>query len=452
MDIEDDEDFAIFDEETTKTIKDEHEKDMEHAAHVIGARRIGLITGDAGESTTTAGKGLMSKLSSATSLFFRKKTPAPTPTAAAAATSSTTATPPPAAQMIPAASDTPTHSVALAPPPPEVPEKGEADTPTSTNAMKRPPPVPSTVQPTTPPEAPEAAKDPTAAATEQQPLTPSAPATAAAPAALATAQEPTEAKRLHSEEEKPGTKEPTDPTSDAAAAAETVVPEQAPTPSAPATATAPATAQEPTKTKRLHPEEEKLETEEPTGPTSDAAAAVAETVVPEQAPTSSAPATAQEPTGAKRLHSEEEQPETKERTGPTSDAAVVAETVVPELRVVTFDVREPSLGAAVEGHVVILEGSCYVWAGTEGSSAQGSLAAAVGTRFNGGMPTATPLLAGEGAGEAGAGAGGVSVSMAQRLCRRTGRVVFVSCDLSEDSQILVAAVEAKVVALLKAEA
>lgn len=31
-------DFAIFDEETTKTIKDEHEKDMEHAAHVIGER------------------------------------------------------------------------------------------------------------------------------------------------------------------------------------------------------------------------------------------------------------------------------------------------------------------------------------------------------------------------------------------------------------------------------
>ena len=131
--------------------------------------------------------------------------------------------------------------------------------------------------------------------------------------------------------------------------------------------------------------------------------------------------------------------------------------MLPELRVVPFDVREPSLGEAVVGHVAILEGSCYVWAATEGSAAQGSLAAAVGTRFDGGMPTATPLLAGEGAGgEAGAGAaaatsGGVSVSMAQRLCRRTGRVVFVSCDLSEDSQILVAAVEAKVVALLKAE-
>lgn len=127
-----------------------------------------------------------------------------------------------------------------------------------------------------------------------------------------------------------------------------------------------------------------------------------------------------------------------------------AETVLPELKVATFNVREPSLGEAVVGHVAILEGSCYVWAATEGSAAQGSLAAAVGTRFDGGMPTATPLLAGEGTGEAGA-SGGVSVSMAQRLCRRTGRVVFVSCDLSEDSQILVAAVEAKVVALLKAE-
>lgn len=131
------------------------------------------------------------------------------------------------------------------------------------------------------------------------------------------------------------------------------------------------------------------------------------------------------------------------------DTAAAAEAVLPELKVVPFEVREPSLGAAVVGHVAILEGSCYVWAGTDGSAAQGSLAAAVGTRFDGGMPTATPLLAGEGAGEAGA-AGGVGVSMAQRLCRRTGRVVFVSCDLSEDSQILVAAVEAKVLALLKA--
>lgn len=122
-----------------------------------------------------------------------------------------------------------------------------------------------------------------------------------------------------------------------------------------------------------------------------------------------------------------------------------ADPVDPDMKVVPFDVREPSLGAAVTGHVVILEGSCYVWAGTEGSAAQGSFAAAVGTRFDGGMPTATPLLAGEGA------ASGLSVSMAQRLCKRTGRVVFVSCDLSEDSQILVAAVEAKVVALLKAE-
>ncbi|CAB1109256.1 unnamed protein product [Ectocarpus sp. CCAP 1310/34] len=132
---------------------------------------------------------------------------------------------------------------------------------------------------------------------------------------------------------------------------------------------------------------------------------------------------------------------------PTEDAG--SEAVLPELKIVSFDVREPTLGASVVGHVVVLAGSCYVWATTEGSVAQGSLAAAVGTRFDGGMPTATPLLAGEGAGEA--GEGGVGVSMAQRLCKRTGRVVFVSCDLSEDSQILVAAVEAKVVALLKAE-
>lgn len=138
--------------------------------------------------------------------------------------------------------------------------------------------------------------------------------------------------------------------------------------------------------------------------------------------------------------------------GTTGEAAAHthnADTVDPNLKAIAFDVCEPSLGASVTGHVLVLEGSCYVWAGTEGSATQGSLSAAVGTRFDGGTPTATPLLSGAAAGNGGAGA--VSVSMAQRLCKRTGKMVFVSCDLSEDSQILVAAVEAKVVALLKAE-
>lgn len=141
----------------------------------------------------------------------------------------------------------------------------------------------------------------------------------------------------------------------------------------------------------------------------------------------------------------------EEKEACVSTGKVGAETVDPEIRVVPFAVREPSLGASVVGHVAILDGSCYVWAGTEGSALQGSLAAAVATRFDGGMPTATPLLAGGGEGQGDVGGGGVGVSMAQRLCRRTGRVVFVSCDLSEDSQILVAAVESKVLALLKAE-
>lgn len=191
---------------------------------------------------------------------------------------------------------------------------------------------------------------------------------------------------------------------------------------------------EPTATGRSHPEE-KVEV--------DAAADRTGSTLSSAAPVESEPAKAVSSTSTVA-------PDTAAAAKPAAAEPAAAEVVLPELRVVTFEVREPSLGAAVVGHVAILEGSCYVWAGTEGSSAQGSLAAAVGTRFDGGMPTATPLLAGEGAGEAGA-AGGVSVSMAQRLCRRTGRVVFVSCDLSEDSQILVAAVEAKVVALLKAD-
>lgn len=144
------------------------------------------------------------------------------------------------------------------------------------------------------------------------------------------------------------------------------------------------------------------------------------------------------------------------RTPTTSapDARLAARLVAPEITVIPFNIREPSFGAAIVGQLVILEGSCYVWAAAEGSAAQGPLAAAVSTKFDGGMPTATSLLAGIGGGDARGGevggGGGLSVSMAQRLCKRTGRVVFVSCDLSEDSQVLVAAVEGKVVKLLKA--
>lgn len=139
---------------------------------------------------------------------------------------------------------------------------------------------------------------------------------------------------------------------------------------------------------------------------------------------------------------------------PTKTA--VAQSVAPGIKVLPFEVREPSLGAVVVGQLVILEGSCYVWAAAEGSGMQGSLVAAVATRFDGGMPVATPLLAGMGSGGEGGGGGagaggGLGVSMAQRLCKRTGRVVFVSCDLPEDSQLLVAAVEGKVVKMLKAD-
>lgn len=145
-----------------------------------------------------------------------------------------------------------------------------------------------------------------------------------------------------------------------------------------------------------------------------------------------------------------ETPLTNKTTGMASPE--VANPVDPEIKVVTLEVREPALEHVVVGQVVILDGSCYVWAAIEGSSAQGSLAAAVGTRFYQGVPTVTALLAsqaGAGSGVTGESGSGLSVSMAQRLCRRTGRVVFVSCDIPEDSHLLIAAVEAKVVALLK---
>ncbi|CAM9625770.1 unnamed protein product, partial [Scytosiphon promiscuus] len=81
MDVNEDAEFDIFDDETSKKIQAEYEKDMDDAAKAIGARRMGLITGDTEKSTTetwsAAGKGLMQKLSLASSLFSRKTGQAP---------------------------------------------------------------------------------------------------------------------------------------------------------------------------------------------------------------------------------------------------------------------------------------------------------------------------------------------------------------------------------------
>eukprot|EP00752_Nemacystus_decipiens_P012699 g11251.t1 len=382
MDFSNDSDFEIFDEATSKKIQKEHEQDMSDAANAIGARRMGLITGDSENSTTpstkpsAAGTGFMGKLSSATSFFSRKKTPAPASAAAAPAPSVPVASAPPT----PASNGAQSPRSPLPPPPSAVAEEQKIEAPRPKEAPGRPPQEPASGRPAAAavisPEAPDVEKE---KEKEQEPLALPVPAAAT-----------------------PGTQRP--------AGTETA---------------------EPTATTHSH-SKEKVEVDAK----ADHAGSTSTSMPAEPEP---------EPESAKAAESESASASTV-----APDTAAPAATMPPELKVVTFEVREPSLGAAVVGHVAILEGSCYVWAATEGSSAQGSLAAAVGTRFDGGMPTATPLLAGEGAGEAGA-AGGVSLSMAQRLCRRTGRVVFVSCDLSEDSQILVAAVEAKVVALLKAD-
>ncbi|CAM9669176.1 unnamed protein product, partial [Laminaria digitata] len=64
----------IFDEETTRQIEEEHVQDMDDAVRAIGARRMGLITGDTDSPSSSGGSGgLMSKLSSVTSVFSRKK-------------------------------------------------------------------------------------------------------------------------------------------------------------------------------------------------------------------------------------------------------------------------------------------------------------------------------------------------------------------------------------------
>ncbi|CBJ26880.1 hypothetical protein Esi_0048_0105 [Ectocarpus siliculosus] len=355
-------DIDIFDAATSKKIHEEHQRDMEDAAKAIGPRGMALIRGLEKQTTTattritqslTAGSlhggRLLRKLAPATSLFSRKKPPAPTPAAEPLAGSEPAAQAPTAPTLeqlllaeIHMATNAQPSSAATLELPPAVAESGSPETAAPTE---------------TTPEEPPAADDVGDVGRKPPPVPASETVAAATAAAAAAAGEPEPARRLKAEGK--GSVEP-------ARSASREPAEPAPSPPAAA---------------------------------------------------------------------------------PTKDAG--SEAVLPELKVVSFDVREPTLGASVVGHVVVLAGSCYVWAATEGSVAQGSLAAAVGTRFDGGMPTATPLLAGEGAGEA--GGGGVGVSMAQRLCKRTGRVVFVSCDLSEDSQILVAAVEAKVVALLKAE-
>ncbi|CAM9340664.1 unnamed protein product, partial [Choristocarpus tenellus] len=111
-----------------------------------------------------------------------------------------------------------------------------------------------------------------------------------------------------------------------------------------------------------------------------------------------------------------------------------------------FEVREDSLGPPVIGQVVVLDGSCYVWAGVEGAAGgdtQGALAVAIGMRFTDG-PASTALLPG-GEGEA------VSLGMSQRLSKRTGKMVFCSCNLPKDCRELVAIVERRVIDILAKE-
>ncbi|CAM9944864.1 unnamed protein product [Discosporangium mesarthrocarpum] len=124
--------------------------------------------------------------------------------------------------------------------------------------------------------------------------------------------------------------------------------------------------------------------------------------------------------------------------------------VTPELPIHSFEVQDGSMGQAAVGQVLDLNGSCYVWTGLDtgvpGGAAQGPLGMALGTRFAEGI-TATSLLPATGGG-AGDGGEELGLGMARRLSKRTGRVVFCSCNLPEESRELVAAVERHVVAIL----
>ena len=86
--------------------------------------------------------------------------------------------------------------------------------------------------------------------------------------------------------------------------------------------------------------------------------------------------------------------------------------------------------------VLCMRESYYVWVGQPENHSMGSLAAAFGSRISGGLPSTTELL----------GGGEDSASIAQRLTQRTGKAMFVSCNVASSEARFMDMVQRRVVA------
>ena len=86
--------------------------------------------------------------------------------------------------------------------------------------------------------------------------------------------------------------------------------------------------------------------------------------------------------------------------------------------------------------VLCMRDSYYVWLGQPDSRSMGSLAAAFGSRISGGLPSTTELI----------GGGDDSAGIAKRLTQRTGKAMFVSCNVASDEARFMDMVQCRVVA------
>ncbi|KAF0700924.1 Aste57867_8572 [Aphanomyces stellatus] len=119
----------------------------------------------------------------------------------------------------------------------------------------------------------------------------------------------------------------------------------------------------------------------------------------------------------------------------------VSDAATGKTRIVDF--QEEFVDQKFNVQIWLLPNACFVWIGLDGSPARmGSMSTAVKTRYDP-LPLASSLIGGSG--------DEVEQQMAQRLVLRTGKQVFVSCNLPEDDMELCAFVERQIVARLREE-
>ncbi|KAG9400350.1 proteasome (prosome, macropain) assembly chaperone 4 [Aphanomyces cochlioides] len=109
-------------------------------------------------------------------------------------------------------------------------------------------------------------------------------------------------------------------------------------------------------------------------------------------------------------------------------------------RILDFD------GEFVDQHfsvqIWLLANACFVWIGLDSTSVSlGSMSTAVKTKYDP-LPLASSLIG---------GGSEIEQQMAQRLVLRTGRQVFVSCNLPDDDMDLGAFIERAIIKRLNQE-